>query len=260
MAKRTVLNTQIMCNINNALSPRMVDCKQRTSWVSGVTTAPKISMLMDSDYKIGAVAFGNCRNVATESIVLSYGATIGAETTAVATITAPSDQDWLYETGIAAPATGPGWVARFATTVPTDMSIGTISLLDANKVIEFSSAESPDFPIGQPMSPGYNPLPLAGGDVVRQVVSGSFRKWFLNFGLVEMGINETYVAIQRSWYEYNGWANGVWLTTDEFDNATDQRAYYCVPAPGTDANMGVSVAGPWGSMTLELHEMPKGPQ
>lgn len=259
MANR-VTSADISCNVQNALIPRVVDCRQGTVWFTGVTTAPKISMLMDSDHTIGAVAFGNIRNASGEAIALSYGATLGAETTAVATITAPNLEDWLYETGITGPATGPGWVARFTTSVATNLSIGTISLLDVNAVIEFDTRESPDFPIIQNIAPGWRSLPLASGDDVRQMLRGASRKWILNFGALGSGANETYREIQNSLLTYNGWVNGVWLTTDEFDNSTDQRAYYCVPAPQQDIGMMISQAGPYGEMTLELHELSKGPR
>src|SRR5690606_29309632 len=141
-----VASNQITANLNAALAPRLVDARQTTSWASGSTTAPKISTLMASAFNIGAIAFGNCRNVAGESITLSHGATLGAATTAVATFTAPDDEDFLVE--FTPVGTNPGWVVQFNSTVSVSTSIGTLSVLDSDEMIEFDTGESPDFPIG----------------------------------------------------------------------------------------------------------------
>ena len=258
---RITLNTQVSATLNNALSPRLVDGRNRTQWLSGgttINTALNLS-IASSSYNIGAIAFGNAQNMASEPITIYRGNSLGSETTSIVSITAPDLEDWLY-TFSSAPTGSAFYRVKFTTTISAALSIGTVSLLDDDYMIEFSADDdyAPEFPIGQPVSPGFVPLPMAGGGYIRHIQHGAQNKWRLSFPVLSTGSGSTHEAIRSSLRLNNGWANGVWLTTDEYNSTSDRRAYYCLPAPGQDIERGLSIAGPYAYMQIELHEMVKG--
>lgn len=243
-----------------ASAAEAVDSRQTTLWVPATTGVNiRWGVNLQASRSIAGFALGNIIGASGVSMqAYSGNELLTIDTARGANAAMPNGiTDWVYiYTG--APISSQYWTLEFDN-IPSGFAIGTISVLDDTGKIVFGSSQSPRFPVGR-SGLGSNPVvPIAGGDELVRVVAGPRGTWQLRHTQMDATIDGQWQEILDSYFALNEWSAGVWLTLDDFADASLlARGFYCRPVGGIQG--GIYGAGPVGEWVINLVEMGKGPR
>jgi hypothetical protein len=206
-------------------APNAVDGRPNSVWEPGAGTIYHWCNL-GASYAIAGLGLAN-HNLSGVAIRAGRVASMGSTSfTSYQDFTPDDDEDFF---GLFAPGaiTGTYFLIRIASASTTH--IGEISWVDDGAAID-TSGYGPRWPIDRSvMQLGYATLQTAGGAELNRSLGGMRQRLTLRLTGMPSGISSLGRSIEDSLRSYDAWADGVWVTGDEFGSVTiyQGRGYYC---------------------------------
>ena len=246
----TITDTTASNDASNSANCCRID--PSSLWVPGTQGAGETwSADCQAAYTVDGVAFGN-HNFSGEQIKFYKDNSLGGLDTAQATRTFPSNNhDVVFVESMSS-------IRYFSVEWQSAISsgqCGTISLLDNGVTI---SEGGPYAEIDRSLQGGFTPIIAASGAEIHQIVGGARQAFVLQLQYLPSGDGNIGQDLWDSFLDNNGWANGVWLTDDEFGSVTANqgRGYYCHVQGPVQSSI-INAVGHV-SATIPLLEMTKG--
>lgn len=212
---------------NEAHSPRLVDVDQTSIWMPNTTASGVLASVdLGATYAAKAFALGGVENLAGETIEFIAATTLKGTTGTSTQFTIGTARDQLFELSVDGLTRYK--TIRFPTAILSSAKIASWSILHE----KITMNRAPKYDLGRDLELGYRSIEVPSGAEIIQHVAGNREVLTLIFDHVRTGSGELGDTIEQSLDRSNAWADGLWITGDEWVSPSG-AAWYGRLVPGS---------------------------